>query len=171
MSGIISSMSGLSAFRNKSPKYFKINADETKRVYIPQELHEMTRKVVHSSPKDFTKSALCTWDNGNCYPCEQGTFPWTGRLKILVPVVQNGQLYIFSQGTGVNSVIWSLGNALDEHGSVVGWYDISRTGQGKRAKYIAERIDNSEVMKYNNIVNLENTFPRIDYMMQEQYYS
>lgn len=165
-------MSGLSAFRHREPGWFKIDSEQTKEVFIPAELHEMAREVVHSSPEDFRKNAICTWpEDGLCYACEQGTFQWTGRVKFYIPVIENNKTMIFVQGTGVNSLIWSLGEHFQETGTSVGWFEINRTGSGKRSKYIANPIDKQFPIRYNSNIDLRNHLKKIDYLDQKHYYS
>ena len=132
----------------------------------------MTRAVVHNSPKDFTKSALCTYNIGHlCYACQQGTFQWVGKVRIFIPVIENGKTNIMGQGTGVNSLLWPLAEEFQRTGTSVGWFDLSRLGNGKRSKYTAKRVDKSPLLQYNKKVDLSNHLHKVPYESQETYYS
>lgn len=165
--------SGLSGFRQSGPPgFFKLNTDQSKEVFIPLELAQMTRTVVHSNPKDYTKSAVCTYEKDElCYACQKGTFQWVGKVKIFIPVVENGKLNIMTQGTGVNSLLWPLADLFQTTGTSVGWFELSRTGAGKRSKYMAKSIDKSPPLQYNKRVDLSNHLHYVDYKDQETYYS
>lgn len=165
-------MSGLSSFRSKQPGWFKINEGETKTIFVPFELNETPRHVVHSNPKDYTKSAVCTWTGpGTCYPCDKGTFQWTGRVKIYIPIYENNRLVIATVGTGVNSLFWRLSERFQAEGTSVGWYEITKKGKGKRAKYILKPIDKTFPVGYTSKVNMSSHVKMIDYENQSNYYS
>ena len=166
-------MAGLSAHRNKGPAgWFKLEDGQTKEIFIPVELRDMTREVVHASPTNYIKNAICTYDSeGMCYACEQGTFQWLGRVKIYIPVVHNGKMYIMVQGTGTNSPLWPLAEHFQEHGTSIGWFNISRNGNGKRTKYTIEAVDKPHPMVYNKKVDLSNHLHKVAYSEQEIYYS
>lgn len=155
------------------PGWFKLGNPESKEVYPLQELHECVRLVEHSSPSNFMKHAECTILTGECYGCEQGTFPWAPRVKFYLPVLMldSGKVEIMVQSTGVNSVIHDLGKYFGEYGTIKQWFLVSRTGEGKKSKYSAEPVDKLPELQYNSNIDLSRHINKIAYSEQKKYYS
>lgn len=167
-------VTGLSASRKKTnslPGWFKLGNPESKTVYPLQELNECVRLVEHSSPSNFMKHAECTILTGECYGCEQGTFPWGPRVKFYLPVLVSGKVEILVQGTGNNSVIHDLGKYFAEYGTIKHWFEISRVGEGKKSKYSAKPVDNLVQLQYNSNIDLSRHINKIAYSEQKKYYS
>jgi len=172
-------MPGLSDYKKrtaKSPGWFSLKLEETKRIYIPVELADMPRFVDHSSPHDFKTHAVCTYPK--CYPCEQGTAEWKGKVKIAIPIVEDGVLKVLSQGNGKGSLWNSLVETFREENSVIGWYDVTKTGKGRRTKYTAipvknddERLDKSAGVAYNKNIDYSRHVLEVEYEKQYNYYT
>lgn len=157
--------------KNAKTPFLNIGPEKSAQVSILAELKGFTYAVEHYAPEAWYKTALCTFDTGDCYPCEQQERGWNQRIKVYVPVLHRGQFKIFGAGMGTNSVIHSLQDYYREHGTIMDTeFIISRNGSGKRSKYFATAVDNSTPIAYNGDIGINKTLHSIEYSKQAEYY-
>lgn len=156
---------------NKKMPFLTIGPDKSAQVTILKELHELKPQVEHSNPESWYKTALCTYESGYCYACEQQLRGWNQKIKIYIPVIHRDTLKVFQTGMGKNSVLHSLQDYFREHGTVKDTqFVISRNGNGKRSKYFATPVDGSEPVVYNGTIRLSKMFNSVEYDKQAEYY-
>lgn len=173
-------MTGLSQFQKKvgtstvKPFWFSIKNGETKQVTILAEPQDFRFIVEHTSPEDWKRRAVCTYDEHSdpvgCYACEQRLYGWNQRLRVYIPVLVGKRPYVIAQGVGATSVLHSLVQHKRERGiirDVV--YDVSRKGEGRKSAYRAEPTDTPAPL-YKAKVDIDSLINNIEYTKQQTYY-
>ena len=163
---------GLSDYRARTqvkPGWLTLKEGESKDLFIPIELEQMTRILEHSSPEDFKKHALCTYPE--CLGCEQYAWAWAQRIKILIPLTDGRYNYVSPQGTGKGSLFTALVQEFEKYGTIVGWYRISKSGSGKRTKYTCERLLEKSTTPTMKNIDYSSHVINVNYEDQDEYYS
>lgn len=161
-------MASLSQFTNSRPVNFKVGPDETETVVVLTDALDFIYAVEHVSPDDWRKSALCTYDEGQCYGCDQAVYGWNQKIKVYIPVSHNGELKFWGQGIGINSGLWPILDNLPTKNKA---FDITRSGNGKRTKYTAIPVDIGDSRVYTGRVAKVSLTANIAYEKQSKYYN
>lgn len=170
-------MGNLSDFKKTTKKptglsFVKIADEKSVVLQFLAEVKDFEYIAEHSKPSEWYKSSVCTYDqDGGCYACEQRGKDWNAKIKVFIPVLYKGKFSVLSQGMGANSIIHSLMEHTAEHGSILHKeFNISRSGKGKRTKYIAEPLDPSEFVLYNGDISLSELRKSMNFNAQAKYY-
>lgn len=141
--------------------------------------------VEHTGPgKDgWRRKALCTIDEGDCFPCEQRRLDWENwkkagsRLYINVlvnPGEEDEFVAILSQGTSSKSVTPTLIEYAGETGSISDRvWKITRNGEKTDTSYTIVAFDKKEFDKSvedYELFDLEKAVREVPYEEQEAFY-
>ena len=170
-------MAGLGSFNRKNNiitvPFLNIPEDTTARAQVLSDPKDFTYFVEHVSPVNWMRSAVCTWDSADgCWACEQQAREWNQRLRLYIPVLHDGAFKVLSQTLGKGSVLHSLVEHKIQSGTTWGtWFDITRSGKGKRTKYTAIPVEIEDDSVYNGVTGMKELLKSIDYSEQAKYYN
>jgi len=146
---------------------------ETKKVSILVEPKDFKFVIEHTSPDNWKKRAVCTYDaqyDQGCYACEQRLYAWNQNIRVYIPVLIGTRPHVIAQGIGANSIIHSLVQEKRERGIIRDViFEVSRKGEGKRSAYRAVPTDTPAPI-YKAHVDVDSLITNIEYDKQKTYY-
>jgi hypothetical protein len=154
----------------KKAVWFKLADGESKKVRFLQELDgdspNYSEKndlgfvaVEHTGPgaDGWKRRALCTADEGECYPCQKRREDWENWKKpgtrlyinaVVNPGEDDEEVVIIAQGTSAKSITPNLLDYAGETGSITDRvWKIKRDGTGTDTSYTASAFDKKEFDK------------------------
>ena len=181
--------------RENKAAWFGLKDGESKKVRFLQELDADSPNysekndlgfiaVEHVGPGSdgWRRKALCTADEGDCYPCEQRRVDWENWKKassrLYINVVENpGEdetVSILSQGTSAKSITPTLIEYAGETGSITDRvWKITRNGTGTDTSYTIVAFDKKEFDKSvedYELADLDKAVRHVPYDEQEAFY-
>ena len=155
------------------PSWLTIKNGDTKKVVFLAEPHEFRIVIEHTSPDDWKKRAVCTYDaetDCGCFACEQKLYAWNQNIRVYIPCLVNGRPHVIAQGIGANSVFHDLVRHKRECGTIKHViFEVSRKGEGKRSAYRAEPTETPAPL-YKAQVDIDALLNNIEYANQKRYY-
>lgn len=139
---------------------------------------------VGPGPQGWRKKALCTADEGDCYPCEQRRQDWenwkkaSARLYIAVvvnPDTDDEYVAILSQGTSAKSITPTLIGYAGDTGSITDReWKITRNGEKTDTSYTVLAFDKKEFKKSvedYDLPDLDKAVRHVPYDEQADFYA
>jgi hypothetical protein len=182
--------------RDNRATWFSLKDGESAKVRFLQELDADSPNysekndlgfiaVEHVGPgaQGWRRKALCTADEGDCFPCEQRRLDWenwkkaSSRLYINVlvnPDTADEFVAILSQGTSAKSITPTLIGYAGDTGSITDReWKITRNGTGTDTSYTVLAFDKKEFEKSvedYELADLDKAVRHVPYDEQENFY-
>jgi len=156
------------------PQAYRFPADYPVQVQFARELTDALYVVEHSNPDNWTQWAECTFPE--CYGCEQnratvGWSDWAQRPRLYIDARIDGSLEVICQTLTPSMLAPKLEAYYLQHGTICGiLFNVTRTGQGKKTKYLLDPVDDSPRPLTSNL-RLRDYLTSIPYAAQEHYYN
>lgn len=151
-----------------------IGANDKLPVLFMRELDDAWWTVVHQSPYDWTRQAVCTADDV-CYGCERAAAEpysgWVQKPKLVIDVLDTTlNPNIMIQTLTPSSLTNYLLMYYNEHGTICNtWFEVSKVGTGKKTKHQIRPIVNKAMPVQKSLLDLHKTIKTLDYTAQEKY--